>query len=168
VKYVVKVYDAVLYGMAGVAAFLMAAMMVVITLDVILRNLGYQSSAHFFTFTEYALLIVPCMGAPWLAREKGHIYVEILLMSMSERMRARFTMLIGLICVAVCLVIAWYGFDVALRDYLQNEKDVRSLDMPRWMVVGWIPLSFLMMAVEFARFLWRREDFLAPLSDLTT
>jgi len=168
VKYVVKVYDAVLYGMAGVAAFLMAAMMAVITLDVILRNLGYQSSAHFFTFTEYALLIVPCMGAPWLAREKGHIYVEILLMSMSVRMRARFTMLIGLICVAVCLVIAWYGFDVALRDYLQNEKDVRSLDMPRWMVVGWIPLSFLMMAVEFARFLWRREDFLAPLSDLTT
>ena len=167
-KYVVKVYDAVLYGMAGVAAFLMAAMMVVITLDVILRNLGYQSSAHFFTFTEYALLIVPCMGAPWLAREKGHIYVEILLMSMSVRMRARFTMLIGLICVAVCLVIAWYGFDVALRDYLQNEKDVRSLDMPRWMVVGWIPLSFLMMAIEFARFLWRREDFLAPLSDLTT
>ena len=165
-KYVVKVYDAVLYGMAGVAAFLMAAMMVVITLDVILRNLGYQSSAHFFTFTEYALLIVPCMGAPWLAREKGHIYVEILLMSMSVRMRARFTMLIGLICVAVCLVIAWYGFDVALRDYLQNEKDVRSLDMPRWMVVGWIPLSFLMMAVEFARFLWRRENFLAPLSDL--
>jgi len=168
VKYVVKVYDAVLYGMAGVAAFLMAAMMVVITLDVVLRNLGYQSSAHFFTFTEYALLIVPCMGAPWLAREKGHIYVEILLMSMSVRMRARFTMLIGLICVAVCLVIAWYGFDVALRDYLQNEKDVRSLDMPRWMVVGWIPLSFLMMAVEFARFLWRREDFLAPLSDITT
>jgi len=168
VKYVVKVYDAVLYGMAGVAAFLMAAMMVVITLDVILRNLGYQSSAHFFTFTEYALLVIPCMGAPWLAREKGHIYVEILLMSMSVRMRARFTMLIGLICVAVCLVIAWYGFDVALRDYLQNEKDVRSLDMPRWMVVGWIPLSFLMMAVEFARFLWRREDFLAPLSDLTT
>ena len=167
-KYVVKVYDAVLYGMAGVAAFLMAAMMVVITLDVILRNLGYQSSAHFFTFTEYALLIVPCMGAPWLAREKGHIYVEILLMSMSVRMRARFTMLIGLICVAVCLVIAWYGFDVALRDYLQNEKDVRSLDMPRWMVVGWIPLSFLMMAVEFARFVWRRENFLAPLSDITT
>jgi len=167
-KYVAKGYDAIVYGMAFIAAFLMAAMMVVITLDVVLRNLGYQSSAHFFTFTEYALLIVPCMGAPWLAREKGHIYVEILLMSMSVRMRARFTMLIGLICVAVCLVIAWYGFDVALRDYLQNEKDVRSLDMPRWMVVGWIPLSFLMMAVEFARFLWRREDFLAPLSDLTT
>jgi TRAP-type C4-dicarboxylate transport system permease small subunit len=50
----VRLYDGVVYGMAYIAAFLMAAMMVVITLDVILRNLGYQSSAHFFTFTEYA------------------------------------------------------------------------------------------------------------------
>ena len=167
-KYVVKVHSAAVYGMALIAALLMTAMMVTITLDVVLRNLGYQSSAHFFTFTEYALLIVPCLGAPWLAREKGHIYVEILLMSLSERMRARLTVLIGLICIAVCLVIAWYGFDVAIRDFVQNEKDVRSLDMPRWMLVGWIPLSFLMMAVEFARFLWRRENFLAPLADITT
>ena len=44
-----KAYDAVLYGMAYAAGLLMAAMMVVITLDVVLRNLGYQSSAHFFT-----------------------------------------------------------------------------------------------------------------------
>ena len=167
-KHAVKAYDAILYGMAYLAAFLMVAMMVVITLDVILRNLGYQSSAHFFTFTEYALLLIPCMGAPWLAREKGHIYVEIVLMAFSERVRARLTVAIGLICIAVCLVIAWYGFSVAWRDFVQNEKDVRSMDMPRWMIVGWIPLSFLMMATEFARFLWRRENFLAPLSDITT
>ena len=167
-KYVARGYEAVLYGMAYLAAFLLVAMMCTITLDVVLRNLGYQSSAHFFTFTEYALLIVPCLGAPWLAREKGHIYVEILLMSMAERWRRRMTMLIGLVCIAVCLVVAWYGFEVALRDYLQNEKDVRSMDFPRWMVVGWIPLSFLMMAIEFARFLWRRENFLAPLSELST
>jgi TRAP-type C4-dicarboxylate transport system permease small subunit len=167
-RYVAKAYDAVVYGMAFIAGFLTLAMMVVITLDVVLRNLGYQSSAHFFTFTEYALLVIPCMGAPWLAREKGHIYVEILLMSLPPRARARLTVLVGLICIAVCLVIAWYGFDVTLRDFLQSEKDVRSLDMPRWLVVGWIPVSFLMMAIEFARFLWRRENFLAPLAEVTS
>jgi len=166
VKVVVKSYDAVIYGMAAVAAFLMAAMMVVICLDVVLRNLGYQSSAHFFTFTEYALLMVPCLGAPWLVRQKGHIYVEILLMSLSPRARARLTVAIGLACIAICAVIAWYGFGITLTDYLRSEKDVRSLDMPRWMVVGWIPLSFTMMGIEFARFLWRRENFLAPLADI--
>ena len=165
-RLVVKAYDAVIYGMAGIAAFLMTAMMVVICLDVVLRNLGYQSSAHFFTFTEYALLMVPCLGAPWLVRQKGHIYVEILLMSLSPRARARLTVAIGLACIAICAVIAWYGFGITLSDYLRSEKDVRSLDMPRWMVVGWIPLSFTMMGIEFARFLWRRENFLAPLADI--
>ena len=165
---VARLHDALVYGMAFVAAFLMAAMMVVITLDVVLRNLGYQSSAHFFTFTEYALLIVPCLGAPWLAREKGHIYVEILLNSMPPGARRAMTVLIGLLCITVCLVIAWFGFQVTLNDFLQNEKDVRSMDFPRWMVVGFIPLSFFMMAIEFARFLWKREEFLAPLSDITT
>ena len=36
--------------------------------------------------------------------------------------------------------------------------------MPRWMVVGFVPLSFLMMAIEFLRFLVRRENFLGPLA----
>ena len=60
----------------------------------------------------------------------------------------------------VCAVLAWYGSLVTIGDFMQNEKDVRSLDMPRWMVVGFIPLSFAMMAVEFLRFLIRGENFL--------
>ena len=162
----IRVYDAVLYGMAWTAAFLIAAMMVIITLDVVVRNFGYQSSSHFFTFTEYALLIVPCLGAPWLVREKGHIYVEILLMHLKPRARRWMMRFIGIACIAVCLVIAWYGFGVTIADFRGAERDVRSFDMPRWLVVGWIPLSFLMMAIEFARYLWRGEDFLAPIADL--
>jgi C4-dicarboxylate transporter, DctQ subunit len=164
VKAVARLHDALVYGMAYIAAFLMGAMMVVITLDVVLRNLGYQSSAHFFTFTEYALLIVPCLGAPWLAREKGHIYVEIALNAFSPGVRRRMTVAIGILCITVCLVIAWYGFQVTLRDFVQNEKDVRSLDMPRWMIVAFVPLSFAMMALEFLRFVLRRENFLGSLA----
>jgi len=164
-KYVERAYRALLYGMAGLGAFLIAAMMVIITVDVVVRNLGYQSSAHFFTFTEYALLIVPCLGAPWLVREKGHIYVELLLMHLKPGARRWLLRFIGLACVAVCLVIAWYGFGVTYDNYVGMERDVRSFDAPRWMIVCWIPISFFMMAIEFARFLWRGEDFLASFAE---
>lgn len=152
-----------LYGMAYLAGFLMAAMMTVIFVDVVLRNLGYQSSAHFFTFTEYALLAIPCLGAPWMVREKGHVYVEMLHMALGPRARRHATLAIAAVCVVVCAVIAWYGFQVAIGDFLRSEKDVRSLDMPRWMVVGFIPLAFAMMAVEFLRFFVRGESCLASL-----
>src|SRR5207248_10744150 len=106
---IVRVYDAVLYGMAWAAGFLMAAMMVVIFVDVVLRNLGYQSSAHFFTFTEYALLAVPCLGAPWLVREQRHIFVEILLTALPARAGAALTWPIAVVCIVVCAVRAWHG-----------------------------------------------------------
>jgi C4-dicarboxylate transporter, DctQ subunit len=159
-----KAYDALLYGMAWVAGLLMAAMMLTICIDVALRNLGYQSSAHFFTFTEYALLAVPCLGAPWLVREKGHIFVEILFMYLPSRQQAWLRFVIGVLCVVTCAILAWYGGVVTLSDLVNGEKDVRSFDMPRWIVVGFIPLSFAMMAFEFLRFLVRRENFLGSLA----
>jgi TRAP-type C4-dicarboxylate transport system permease small subunit len=68
------------------------------------------------------------------------------------------------LCVVTCGVLAWYGGVVTVNDFVNNEKDVRSFDMPRWIVVGFIPLSFAMMAIEFLRFLIRRENFLGSLA----
>ena len=90
-----RAYTWLVNAMAWLAGLLMAAMMLSICIDVIVRNLGFQSSAHLFTFTEYALLIVPCLGAPWLVREKGHVYVEILLMSVNESLRRWMTFAVG-------------------------------------------------------------------------
>jgi len=157
---VARAYDALLYGMAWCAGFLMVAMMVTIVADVLLRNAGFQSVSWFFTFSEYSLLLVPCLGAPWLAREKGHVFVEIALAWLSGAARARATRAIGVVCVVVCLVIAWYGFEVTVRDYTEGRQDTRVFDTPRWMLVVFIPLSFLMMAVEFGRFVVRDENFL--------
>jgi TRAP-type C4-dicarboxylate transport system permease small subunit len=144
--------------MALVAGVLMVAMMAMIVADVALRNLGYQSSAHFFTFTEYFLLLIPLLGAPWLVREKGHIYIELLIMALAPRARRPLMLAIVFLCLAVCVVLAWYGAAITVQNFMQNEKDVRSFDMPRWMLMLSMPLAFGMMALEFLRLLARRES----------
>jgi len=153
-----RTYDAILYGMALAAGVLMVAMMAMIVADVVLRNLGYQSSSHFFTFTEYFLLLIPLLGAPWLVREKGHIYIELLIGALGPGARRRMLRVILGLSLAVCLVLAWYGGVITLQNFVQNEKDVRSFDMPRWMLMLSMPLSFGMMALEFLRLLVRRES----------
>jgi len=60
--------------------------------------------------------------------------------------------------------VALTGGAITVRDFVNAERDVRSFDMPRWIVVGFIPLSFAMMAVEFLRFLVRGENFLGAQS----
>lgn len=153
-----RAYDAVLHGMALLAGILMVAMMAMIVADVGLRNLGYQSSAHFFTFTEYFLLLIPMLGAPWLVREKGHIYIELLTGALPPAQRRALMRGIVVLSLAVCLVLAWYGGAITLQNFVQNEKDVRSFDMPRWMLMLSMPLSFGMMALEFLRLLLRGES----------
>ena len=144
--------------MAVAAGVLMVGMFATTIIDVTLRNLGFQSSAHFFTFTEYALLFVPMLGSPWLVREKGHVYVEILIGAFGPRARRRLLKIITLVSIAVCLVIAWYGFQVAWGNFWALDKDVRTLDLPRWALVVCIPVGFVMMAIEFARLAWRGES----------
>ncbi len=144
--------------MALAAGVLMVAMMAMIVADVVLRNLGYQSSAHFFTFTEYFLLLIPLLGAPWLVREKGHIYIELLVGALPPRPRQALMRVIVIVSLAVCAVLAWYGGAITVQNFVQNEKDVRSFDMPRWMLMLSMPLAFGMMALEFLRLLLRRES----------
>jgi polar amino acid transport system permease protein len=73
-----RAYNAILYGMAWLAGILMVAMMAMIVADVALRNLGYQSSAHFFTFTEYFLLFIPLMaGVLALGLNEGAYAAEV-------------------------------------------------------------------------------------------
>jgi TRAP-type C4-dicarboxylate transport system permease small subunit len=153
-----RAYDAVLYGMAWLAGALMVAMMAMIVADVVLRNLGYQSSAHFFTFTEYFLLLIPLLGAPWLVREKGHIYIEVLITALPPALQRRLVFAVVVACFAVAGILAWYGGAITLQDFAANEKDVRSFDMPRWMLMASMPLSFGIMAIEFLRLLLRRES----------
>jgi C4-dicarboxylate transporter DctQ subunit len=158
VKHLARGYDALLNGMALAAGVLMVAMMSMIVADVVLRNLGYQSSAHFFTFTEYFLLLIPLLGAPWLVREKGHIYIELLVGALPPRPRQALMWVIVIVSLAVCAVLAWYGGAITMQNFVQNEKDVRSFDMPRWMLMLSMPLAFGMMALEFLRLLLRRES----------
>ena len=144
--------------MAWLAGALMVAMMAMIVADVGLRNMGFQGSAHFFTFTEYFLLLIALFGAPWLVREKGHIYIELLIGALPERARRALVTIVVVACIAVAGILAWYGAAITLQDYVGNEKDVRSFDMPRWILMAAMPLSFGMMALEFIRLLVRRES----------
>lgn len=156
-------YDALIHGMAWLAGALLALMFLTIVVDVVLRNLGWQSSAHLFTFTEYALLMVPCFGAPWLVRERGHVFVEIGLNALPPAARRKAVVAIGVLCIGICAVLAWYGLEVAVRNYVKHDIDMRSFDAPRWILVACIPISFCFMATEFARHLWRGQDVLGSM-----
>ena len=50
-------------------------------------------------------------------------------------------------------MIFWFSLEVTIDHYQRHVIDVRSFDMPRWLLTASIPLSFGLMTIEFGRFL---------------
>jgi TRAP-type C4-dicarboxylate transport system permease small subunit len=146
-------YWRLLQALAVIAGVMLAAMAFAIVLDVVLRNLGLQPPAHTLTLTEYGLLYLTMLAAPWLVREKGHVHIELVTAALSPRVRFWLTRVVYAVCVLTCAVIFWFGLEVTLAHYQRHVIDVRSFDMPRWLLSASIPLSFGLMTIEFARFL---------------
>lgn len=148
-----RYYTFLLRGMLGLAALYLAAIMVAIVYFTSFRGLGIPYSGLSFIFIEYGFVYMMMLGAPWLVRTRGHVYIEILTAAVPDRVRVPLSRVVALVCLVICAVLAWYTGEVAWSDYVNFEEDVRgSVDIPRWIATSAMPLGFGLMAVEFLRF----------------
>ena len=153
----IRLYDGLVTLMALVAAAMLVWLMVATVVSVGMRNAGLQPFAWLFTSTEYALLYMTMLGAPWLVRRKGHVHIELVTAALPDGARRLLSRLVALACVAVCAVLAWKGYDLVQLNIARNDYDVRAFYVPRWILTIAFPISFGLMAVEFARFAFGRE-----------
>lgn len=156
-RYASRAYLLLLNGMALAAAIMLVWLMVAIVLSVVIRNLGLQPSAWFFLSTEYAMFYLTLLGAPWLVRHKGHVHIELLTSILSPMALQVVSRLVALLCVAVCVVLAWKGYDLVSMNIARNDYDVRAFFVPKWILTIAYPVCFSMMAIEFARLVVGRD-----------
>ena len=123
-----------------------------IVFQVVARSVFLYGSSHIFTFIEYGLLYITMAGAPWLVREKGHVYIEILTAAVSEQVRPILSRTVVGLVILICVIITYYGIEVTIRAFVRDEMDMRSLDMPRWMLMISMPICFGLMSLQFLRF----------------
>ncbi|MEM7488400.1 MAG: TRAP transporter small permease subunit [Pseudomonadota bacterium] len=154
---IIRAYDALLHAMALVAALTLIWLMVSVVTSVAMRNLGLQPFAWLFTSAEYGLLYMTMLGAPWLVRERGHVHIELVTAALPSRARRVVSRGVALLCVAVSLVLAWYGLELFLTNVERGDFDVRAYFYPRWLLTITFPIAFTVMAIEFARFVFGPE-----------
>lgn len=147
-----RAYDALVIAMALIAGVLLVWLMVAVVTSVGLRNAGLQPWAWLFTSTEYALLYVTMLGAPWLVRERGHVHIELVTAMLPPRAQRVVSRLVALACVLISALLAWKGAELVATNLSRGDFDVRAYYFPRWLLTIAFPLSFGAMAIEFARF----------------
>ena len=156
-----RAYARLMAALAVAAAAILGAAVVMIPLDVAMRALGWQPPAHTISLTEYGLLYATLLGAPWLLRSHGHVHVEVVVAALPAAARRIAEKLVCVIGILACLTVAWASGEAALTNLARGTFDMRSFDMPKWLLLAPFTLSFLMMAGEFLRFLLGRAPLYA-------
>ena len=139
---------------AFIAGATLVWLMVSVITSVLMRNAGLQPFAWLFTSAEYCLLYMTMLGAPWLVREKGHVHIELLTAALPDGARRVVSRIVAVACVLVCVILAWKGVELFLKNIERGDFDTRAYYYPRWLLTIAFPISFGLMAIEFSRFIF--------------
>lgn len=147
-----RIIDRICDLLAIVAGVYLVGIMLGIVFSATARTLGYSGSSHIFTFAEFGLLYIVMAASPWLAREKGHVFIELLTAAVPKNVQPILSRCVSALCVIVCLVLTFYTFQATERAYQFGDAEMRSIDMPKYLLLGAMPICFGLMAIQFGRF----------------
>ncbi len=166
-------YGRLLAGLALAGCAVLLLMMLVICVDVLLRNVriapGMLGVPWANEMTEYALYLITMLTAPWLLRQGQHIRVDVLLRAMPRRFAWYCEWVADLLALTCCGVIAYYGVKAVLSSHAIGGTVVKVLSVPEWWLLAPLPAAFALLAIEV---LFRMQRLLAaergPRTDAVT
>lgn len=143
-----KFYDGLLAVLAALSATAFGILSFIIAYEVTVRWLGFRPPVWPVAISEFTLLYATVLAAPWVLRRAEHVQVTTLVVMLPARWRSVLGRVMCIVGMVVCLLVAWYGLRVTLT---APGLEIRSFEMPKWIVYAPLPVGFLLMAAEFAR-----------------
>ena len=148
-----KAYYNLILALAVIGGMLLAVVFVGIILDVTIRSVGFNSLQWYSAVAEYSLFFCTMFAAPYLVRHKGHVVVESLRMAMPPVMRVVLGKVVYAVCIFLSLLFVYYGLLEVIDAVETGEEDLRTIDMPKWLLMVPFPIGFSLVAIEFLRYL---------------
>ena len=147
-----RAWGRLLEAFALVACALIAAMTLMICLDVLLRNVplipGMQGLSWSNELSETGLYLLTMLAAPWLLREGKHIRIDIVLRVLPKRVGWACEWLSDAIALACCVCVVAYGSRATWESFSQGSITIKTLVLPEWWALAPLPVAFALLAVE--------------------
>ena len=132
-----RAYRGLLHAEAVAAALILGLLALLVTSDVLARNLGLGTLPWILEVSEYGLPLATFLVAPWLLHRNEHVRLDVLLTSLPHgvaRALDRFSDAVGLA--------------VSAR---QGSLVIKAVVFPEWWLYAPVPICFAFLAVEFVR-----------------
>ena len=147
-----ELYGRLLAGLALAGCAVLFLMMLVICVDVLLRNVrlvpGMLGVPWANEITEYALHFITMLTAPWLLRQGLHIRIDILLRAIPRPLAWYCEWAVDALALLCCIAIAFYGVKAVLSSHAIGGMVVKVISVPEWWLLAPLPATFALLAIE--------------------
>lgn len=144
-------YRGVINGLAVVGCLIVAAMVVLVTVNVAGRALGLGGIRWTDEVSEYGLYAVTLLAAPWLLERGAHIRVDVLLTTLPPRFGWALELIVDLIGVVLALATAWFALQATVQAARFGNLTIKTLVFPEWWLLAPLPAGFALIALVFVR-----------------
>jgi len=145
-------YGRLLTALALGACGLLFLMMLMICVDVLLRNVALLPHMRGLAWadeaSEYMLYLVTMLAAPWLLREGRHIRVDIVLRALPRRLGWYLEWFSDALAFVCCATMVVYGTKAAYASYASHALTIKTLVTPEWWSLAPLPVAFLLLGIE--------------------
>jgi TRAP-type C4-dicarboxylate transport system permease small subunit len=142
-------YGRLLDALLLLACLLLLIMTLLIGADVLLRNIGLGGIAPSNEISEDIIYLLTLLAAPGLLRQGQHIRVDIVLRALPAKVGWLLEWLSDILGVICCLYFVWYGWRVVEASFKSGALSIKTLIMPEWWLLVPMPLTFVLLSVEF-------------------
>jgi TRAP-type C4-dicarboxylate transport system permease small subunit len=150
-------YDAVL-TVAENIFFVFAGILVGITLVALLVSVAGRyfglNMAWSIELSEYMMLYIAFLAAPWLLRNDHHIKVELLISLFKEGNRKKINLMTSLLAAIACLILFWFGLESTIDHFQRGIIINNVMKMPKYIPLLIIPVGSLLLFLRYIHKIW--------------
>lgn len=147
-------YGKLLDFFAVIAALLLLAMVILVTGDILLRNILNKGFVWSNEVSEYSLYFITLLTAPWLLRRGQHVRLDLVLTIVPRSVAWILEAAGDIVGFIVCLAMIRYGTLMTIDAWMSGSITIKNLTFPEWWLLAPLPTTFLLLAIEFVfRFL---------------
>jgi TRAP-type C4-dicarboxylate transport system permease small subunit len=142
-------FGKLLNALAVIAALTLLAMVVMVTADIVLRNLTRSGFPWANEVSEYALYVITLLTAPWLLCRGQHVRIDLMLTLVPPRLAWLMEAAGDIVGFVVCFVMLRYGVRMTIDSAALGSLTIKNLVFPEWWLLWPLPACFAMLAAEF-------------------
>ena len=144
-------------AMAAVAAVLLLAATLIITLMVVKRGVGLQNSWELEISIELMIGAI-FLASPYTLATGGHVKMDLLDAILPARAKHALALVALTIGCLICLYLGWEGLRMARHAFVTGERALGVWQPLAWPKYATIPIGMFMTALQYASSLFKEYD----------